>query len=408
MKRVFLLVLDSLGIGSTQDSYKFDDKGSNTLGHIAEYCYNKQFQRSDKKLLHIPFLTSLGIGKALEKSCGFFPLGLQKNINLIGSYAYCSEISTGKDTCSGHWEIAGSPVLKDWHYFKNIKNSFSERLLKKISNKTGINNFLGNMHSSGTEIIDLYGIEHIKTNFPIIYTSIDSVFQVACHEDYFGLNNLYNLCKNIRIVLDENNYNVCRVIARPFIGEKKSFVRTRNRKDFSKKPSYKTMMEHFLENTDGEVISIGKIFDIFSGIGISKSILRYSLDDIFLILENESNKKFQKNKIFFVNFVDFDSLWGHRRDVLGYSKELEKFDKKLFEFFKKNISDEDLLIITADHGCDPTWKGNDHTRENVPVLLYNKFLKPKYLGHRKTFADIAQTILKYFNLSKINFGKSMI
>ncbi|CAL4324372.1 Phosphopentomutase [Buchnera aphidicola (Periphyllus testudinaceus)] len=411
MKIVFLLVLDSLGIGSSKDSYKFNDEGSNTLGNIAKYCYNKRKKLNFfNKKLQIPLLTSLGLAKATKKSCGNFLKGFEKNQKIIGSYAYASEISTSKDTCSGHWEISGSPVFHKWKYFKNLKNSFPKNILKKISQKTGILNFLGNIHSSGTDILNLYGKQHIQTKYPILYTSSDSVFQVACHEHYFGLKELYSLCQEIRIILNQSKYNVCRVIARPFLGTDKNFFRTRNRKDYSLKPNSITIMEKFLKEKNGLVISIGKISDIFSGLGISKKILVYSIKDIFKSLKREVlslKKKQKKNVFFFINFVDFDSMWGHRRDVNGYINELELFDKELLKFMTF-LTQNDLLIITADHGCDPTWKGTDHTRENVPILLYNKFIKPRYLGHRKTFSDISQTIAKYFKMSKMDFGKKMI
>ncbi|CAL4324665.1 Phosphopentomutase [Buchnera aphidicola (Chaitophorus populicola)] len=409
MKRVFLLVLDSLGIGSTKDSYKFHDLGANTLGNIFKYLYKKKMNVLQENILKIPVLTSLGLIHALKKSCGKFPKGCDKNSKIIGSYAYSSPISKGKDTCSGHWEIAGSPVLHEWEYFTSLNNSIPCSLLKKISQKTGIVNFLGNKHSSGIEIINFYGLEHIKTKYPIIYTSADSVIQIACHENYFGLKKLYSLCSKIRNVLNHSKYNICRVIARPFINVNKNFIRTRNRKDYSMKPAYNTILEKFLLEKNSYVISVGKIYDIFSGKGISKKISLYSIQDIFKFLNKELliKQKNNKNTIVFVNFIDFDSLYGHRRNVIGYAKELELFDKELYKFLNL-MTNNDLLIITADHGCDPTWIGTDHTRENIPILLYKKFLKPRYLGHRKTFADISQTIAQYFGMSKMKFGTSFL
>ncbi|CAL4323794.1 phosphopentomutase [Buchnera aphidicola] len=412
MKRVFVLVLDSLGIGYSKDSVKFGDYGSNTLGHIIECCY-KNFANSYGRngVLKIPNLVKLGIINALKKSSKNKIFGFNKESKIIGSYAYSKEISTSKDTSSGHWEMMGSPVLFKWTYFKSLKNSFPLDLLNKIQKKFLINGFLGNCHASGTDIINIYGKEHIKYNYPIIYTSSDSVFQIACHEKSFGLERLYDLCLLVRKILNKSKYKVTRVIARPFLNDQKNqFYRTRNRKDFSISPNEETVLEKLVKEKKGEVISIGKISDIFNNKGITKQVNVYELEKIFEALYKELKNYSEyrkKNIIVFANFVDFDSYWGHRRDVSGYAKELELFDIKIPKFLslmKKN----DLLIITSDHGCDPTWKGTDHTREHVPILIYKKNLIPKYLGYRKTFSDISQTISNYLGLSKMKFGKKII
>ncbi|CAL4043543.1 Phosphopentomutase [Buchnera aphidicola (Phyllaphis fagi)] len=408
MKRVFILVLDSFGIGYSEDANKFHDVGADTFGHIAEYCYFGKANYNRFSSLYIPNLMSLGLGQVYKNITGYLPYGIAKPLNVIGSYGYASEISSAKDTSSGHWEIAGVPVLFEWDYFHNIKNSFPDNLLQKISCAHGLTGILGNCHASGTDILNDFGSLHITTKKPIIYTSSDSVLQVACHEKYFGLTNLYELCQKIRYILDKYNYNITRVIARPFIGEKKfHFIRTNNRRDFSKLPPGKTVIQKLIEEKEGDVIGIGKTSDIFGHIGITKKIYTSGLQDSINSTIDEINRISQKNTIVFSNFVEFDSLWGHRRDVSGYALGLEYFDLRLLEILN-GLKIEDILIITADHGCDPTWKGTDHTREYVPILLYNKLFPVQYFGHRKTFSDIAQTISKYFSLSSMNYGSSIL
>ncbi|XBC41215.1 MAG: phosphopentomutase [Buchnera aphidicola (Nurudea yanoniella)] len=407
MKRAFIVVLDSLGIGSTSDAHMFNDVGANTFGNIVKFCYLGKANVGRKGPLNIPNLTSLGLVSAANESIGRKIFRVQNtNKSILGSYAYASEISSGKDTSSGHWEIAGVPVLYNWDYFKSKYNSFPKFILNKIVDKCNLSGFLGNCHSSGTSILESFGEEHIKTGKPIFYTSIDSVFQVACHEKYFGLEKLYEVCISIRKILNSEKINICRVIARPFIGgDKLSFKRTGNRKDFSVKPHDITIMDKLIKEKSGKVISIGKISDIYAGEGITKQVHSVGLKQLFHSTLCEI-KKSQHNTIVFVNFVDFDSLWGHRRDVSGYARGLEWFDFHLPKLLKL-IQKDDVLIITADHGCDPTWVGTDHTRENIPILFYWPTIKPKFLGHRNTFSDIAQTLAKYFDLSPMRFGKSM-
>ncbi|QCI24044.1 phosphopentomutase [Buchnera aphidicola (Macrosiphoniella sanborni)] len=407
MKRVFLIVIDSLGIGSSPDAYKFNDVGANTFGHIVEKCFLGKVNIGRKGALYIPNLVKLGIMHALQKSTKKNLLGCHNNSHIIGSYGFASEISSGKDTTSGHWEIAGVPVLDDWFYFSQKNNSFPENFLKKIINVSKLTGFIGNCHASGTDIINNLGEEHIKTNKPIIYTSSDSVLQIACHEVFFGLSNLYALCKKVRLFLDQEKYKVARVIARPFIGINKSnFQRTGNRRDFSIKPFSTTVMQKLINEKMGQVIGIGKVSDIYSGVGISKYIKATGLDELCNITIDEI-KKSDTNTIIFTNLVDFDSNWGHRRDISGYARGLEFFDNKLSQIIDL-VKDNDLLILTADHGCDPTWKGTDHTRENIPILIYSPNLEKKFLGHRKTFSDIGQTIAKYFLLSPMQYGESML
>lgn len=407
MKRVFVLVLDSFGVGYSSDANKFNDIGANTFGHIAEYCYFGKANHNRLGSLNIPNLMSLGLGEIYNKVTGHFPSGIVQPKNIISNYGYASEISTAKDTSSGHWEIAGVPVLFEWDYFKDKHNSFPNDLVENIITKFKLPGILGNCHASGTEILNYYGEEHIKTKQPIFYTSSDSVFQVACHEKYFGLNNLYELCCGIRSVLDEYNLNITRVIARPFLGDAQfNFTRTGNRRDFSKPPHKKTILQKLIDEKNGNVIALGKIGDIFAHIGITKSIYAVGLHALISETIHQIHVALN-NTIVFVNFVDFDSIWGHRRDVSGYANGLEFFDVHLPHILH-SLYDEDILIITADHGCDPTWPGTDHTREYVPILLYNKFMKNNYFGHRKTFSDIAQTIAKYFYLPPMKYGVSIL
>lgn len=407
MSRVFILVLDSFGVGYSDDASKFNDVGADTLGHIAEYCYFNRIKNFKNYPLYIPNLISLGLGKIYQIISGHFPFGILNLNTIIGSYGYASEISSAKDTSSGHWEMMGVPVLFEWDYFKKNTNTFPRKILQKIIKKFKISGFLGNCHASGTDILNIFGMEHLITKKPIIYTSSDSVFQISCHETDFGLIKLYQLCKYVRKILDKYNYNITRVIARPFLGNKKNhFFRTGNRRDFSKLPPHKTVMQKFIEEKNGNVIAIGKISDIFANVGITKKIISVGLDNLINSTLHEIHFA-PDNSIIFVNFVDFDSTWGHRRDVLGYAQGLEFFDIKLFNILKI-LKKEDLLIITADHGCDPTWKGTDHTREFIPILIYNTFTPVKFLGHRKTFSDISQTIAKYFSISCMDYGISML
>ncbi|WWO98755.1 MAG: phosphopentomutase [Candidatus Dasytiphilus stammeri] len=408
MKRAFIIVLDSFGIGYSQDADQFGDIGADTLGHIAEACIKGQ---ADTKVrrgpLYLPHLTALGLGKAAEYSTGNFPLGFNKNTKIIGCYSYAKEISFSKDSPTGHWELAGVPVLFKWDYFHKKINSFPSNLLDKIIERAKLPGYLGNCHASGTIIIDDLGEEHIKTKKPIFYTSTDSVVQIACNEDIFGLDSLYSLCTITRQILNEEGYKICRIIARPFTGTRKGyFKRTANRSDLTIAPPAPTVLKKLIDEKGGSVISIGKVADLYAHCGITRRVKATGLEEVFKLTLQQIHLA-TDNTIVFANFVDFDSSWGHRRDVAGYAAGLELFDRhlpKLLSLVKTN----DLLIITADHGCDPTWYGTDHTREHIPVLLYSPKISPDYLGPRETFADISQTIAKYFNLTKMNYGTSMM
>ncbi|KAA9002726.1 phosphopentomutase [Affinibrenneria salicis] len=407
MKRVFIMVMDSFGIGYSADADRFGDRGADTLGHIAQACAAGKADTGRSGPLRLPNLSRLGLGKAAEASAGSFPPGLDPQAEIIGAWSYASEISSGKDTPSGHWEIAGVPVLFDWGYFKDEENSFPQALLDTLVERAGLPGYLGNCHSSGTVILDQLGEEHMKTGKPIFYTSADSVFQIACHEQTFGLDKLYELCEIAREELTNGGYNIGRVIARPFIGDKAGhFERTGNRHDLAVEPPSPTILKKLVEEKEGQVISVGKIADIYAQVGITKKVKATGIDALYDATLQEM-KQAGDNSIVFTNFVDFDSSYGHRRDVAGYAAALELFDRRLPEMLAL-VSGDDILILTADHGCDPTWAGTDHTRENVPVLIYGPKVTPGGRGHRTTFADIGQTVARYFGLSAMDYGKSIL
>lgn len=407
-KRVLILMLDSFGIGHAPDADKFGDVGANTLGHIAKWCFeNRRFEDGSKNPLTLPNLSKLGLGIAGKEASHYFPLGLDENPTLIGSYGYAAEISSGKDTPSGHWEIAGVPVLFDWGYFKEHTNSFPKELLDRLVKKGNLPGYLGNCHSSGTVILDELGEEHMKTGKPIFYTSADSVFQIAAHEETYGIDNLYALCELARIELTEGGYNIGRVIARPFIGNKPGeFKRTGNRHDYSITPPAMTVLEKLVEEKQGTVVSIGKIADIYAHVGITHKVKANGIKELFDATLSQIKNHQENNTIIFTNFVNFDSDYGHRRDIGGYAAALEEFDARLPELFAL-LKQDDIVVLTADHGCDPTWTGSDHTREFIPVLFYGHRVPVQNLGHRKTFADIGQTIADYFELSPMAYGEKM-
>lgn len=404
MKRAFILLLDSFGIGALPDADKFDNAGANTLMHIAEYCAEGKADINGvrKGPLNLPNLVSLGLGEAAKECNGRIVPGFADFPNPQAMYGYSSEISYGKDTTSGHWEIAGVPSLFDWGYFQKEHPSFPQELVDGLIQQARIPGILGNKHSSGTEIINEFGDEHLRTGKPIVYTSADSVFQIAYHEDANGgLNRLYEICKIARELLAP--YNIGRVIARPFTGENGKYERTENRRDFSLPPTSKTLLDKMIESSYS-VFGIGKIPDIFAHQGISHEIEAHGHTELF-DKTLEAAKNAPNNSLIFTNFVDFDMKFGHRRDVAGYANALEDFDKRLPEI-EKILQPSDIVIITADHGCDPTYKGSDHTREYVPVLVFGPSIKPCKIGKRDTLADIAQSLSKYFGLPPFEYGKS--
>jgi phosphopentomutase len=398
MKKAVILVLDSFGIGSAPDADKFGDTGANTFASIA-----RAFANAKGRQLQLPNLAALGLVKA-----GFAASSEIAAVADIeaprGAFGYAKELSSGKDTPSGHWEIAGVPVLFDWGYFHAKTNSFPEELLTELCRRTGVPGILGSCHASGTDILVKLGDEHIKTGMPICYTSADSVFQVAAHEEHFGLDKLYAFCQVARELLDD--YNIGRVIARPFTGDAaNNYARTGNRRDYSVLPPAPTLLDKLTERK-GSVVSIGKIADIYAHQGISKSVKANGL----AALVDKTIAEYQaaaNNTLIFTNLVDFDQNYGHRRDPIGYGEALEYFDSRLPELTAM-LGSESVLLMTADHGCDPTWVGTEHTREYVPVLFSGPQVKAVALGERASFADMGQTLAEYFELDALAYGESFL
>lgn len=412
MKRVVILIMDSFGIGAADDAADFSSKGvsdvgSNTLGNIARYFGEGKADTKDRQgPLSLPNLNRLGLGHACYKSSGYWPEGLDRDETIEGAYAVAKEISSGKDTPSGHWEIACCPVLFDWSYFPDIEECFPKELLLEIYQRCGLDGSLGHCHASGTEIIARLGEEHLKTGYPIFYTSADSVFQIACSEESFGLQRLIALCEEVRKILDESSWNIGRVIARPFVGNHSAeFSRTGNRHDYSVRPPSETLFERIVDH-GGTVVGVGKIGDIYAHTGMSQEIRASGHDALWRETLSALDAAGDQTTII-TNFVDFDAVYGHRRDVLGYGRSLEEFDARLSELYRK-MGREDLLIITADHGNDPTWGGTDHTREHVPVLLRGAEVQGLgFLGVRETFSDIGATVLDYWGLPVMKHGQPM-
>lgn len=403
MARAFILVLDSFGIGATPDAEKFGDVGGDTFGHIAKWCADGGVAADRPKAgpLYIPNMLKLGLGKAAELATGQEPEGCATDEPIEGFYAACEELSYGKDTPSGHWEMAGVPVMFDWGYFAQEYPSFPAELLEELCARCDSPGVIGNKAASGTVILDELGAEHISTGKPIVYTSADSVFQVAAHEEHFGLERLYQVCEVARELVDK--YEIGRVIARPFVGEEGKFERTGNRRDYATPPHKPTLLEK-LEEAGREVISVGKIADIFAHKGLTQKVKANGLEALFdttLKMQNEA----ADGSLTFVNFVDFDQSFGHRRNVAGYAAALEYFDTRLPEFLSR-MKEEDIVILTADHGCDPTWPGSDHTREHVPFVAYGPSLKPGSGGVRRSFADIGQSVASHLGIAPLEDGKS--
>ncbi len=404
MQRAIIIVLDSFGIGASDDAANFGDLGADTFGNIAEFCALSQSAGGRGTPLNLPHLASLGLYLAAQESTGKSLPVAPSNVELQGSYGFANEISSGKDTPSGHWEIAGVPVLFDWGYFSAQTNSFPQSLLQHLIERADLPGVLGNCHASGTKIIAELGEEHMRTGKPIVYTSADSVLQIACHEASFGLQRLYTLCDIARELVDE--YNIGRVIARPFRGSKSAdFARTDNRRDLTVLPPAPTVLDKLVD-AGGEVISVGKISDIFAHQGISKKI-KAPGNAALIDATIDAIADAQPRSIVFTNLVDFDMLYGHRRDTAGYAAALEYFDARLPEILAA-LDDDDLLMLCADHGCDPTWPGSDHTREHIPILAYGNSVGCRNLGKRQTFADIGQSLASYFNLEPMDYGTSFL
>ena len=385
MKRAILVILDSLGVGELPDAKEYGDVGSHTLDNIYKMCGK----------LNINNLEDLGIGNIEGVS------GPNKSNAPKGSYGRAMELSKGKDTVTGHWEIGGVVLDKPLNTYPE---GFSEDIINEFLQKTNQKGILGNVVASGTEIIKELGAEHVKAGYPIIYTSADSVFQIAAHEEIISIEELYKMCEIAREML-VGDKAVGRVIARPFIGEEGNFTRTSNRRDYALNPFSKTILEYLKEN-GLEVAAVGKIEDIYNRQGVTKAVhTKNNMDGVDKTLEY---MKEVEEGLIFTNLVDFDMLYGHRNDAKGYGKALEDFDGRLQEIYN-NMSDDDMLIIAADHGCDPTTDSTDHSREYIPILVYGKKLKNGVdLGTRKGFTDIGKTILDFFNIDNEIVGESFL
>ncbi|KMY44114.1 phosphopentomutase [Bacillus sp. FJAT-27916] len=384
-KRVFLTVMDSVGIGEAPDAERFGDKGADTLGHIAERMNG----------LHMPVMGKLGLSNIREIK------GIEKAEKPMAYYTKMQEASNGKDTMTGHWEIMGLRIDTPFRVFPD---GFPPELIQELEEKSG-RKIIGNKPASGTEILVELGEEHVKTGALIVYTSADSVLQIAAHEDIVPLDELYRICEIAREITLRDEYMVGRVIARPFVGEPGDFKRTPNRHDYALKPFGRTVMNE-LKDAGFDVISIGKIADIYDGEGVTKALRTTSnmdgMDKQVQTLDMEFTG------LSFLNLVDFDALFGHRRDPQGYGKALEEYDVRLQEVLDK-LRDDDLLIITADHGNDPVHAGTDHTREYVPLLVYSKqFKEGKELPLRMTFADIGATVAENFGVKMPEHGTSFL
>ncbi|MDM5229296.1 phosphopentomutase [Cytobacillus sp. NJ13] len=384
-KRVFLIVMDSVGIGEAPDAEKFGDKGADTIGHIAEKMNG----------LKMPNMSKLGLSNISEIK------GIEKAEKPMAFYTKMQEASNGKDTMTGHWEIMGLNIQTPFRVFPD---GFPQELISQLEARTG-RKIIGNKPASGTEILVELGEEHMKTGALIVYTSADSVLQIAAHEDIIPIEEQYEICKIARELTLDEKYMVGRVIARPFIGEPGNFQRTSNRHDYALKPFDRTVMNE-MADSGLDVLAIGKISDIFDGEGVTEAIRTTSNMDGMDKLIETFEKEF--TGLSFLNLVDFDALFGHRRDPEGYGKALEEFDERLPEVFEK-MQDGDLLMITADHGNDPVHHGTDHTREYVPLLVYSKDMKEgQELPISETFADIGATIADNYNVKMPAFGKSFL
>lgn len=385
MKNFFLIILDGVGIGELPDSEKYGDKGSNTLVNMADALNG----------LSLPNLTKLGLGNITEIK------GISSVVKPLASFGKMKEISKGKDSTTGHWEIAGLKVDLDFSYYPQ---GFPKELIEKFISKTGCKSVLGNKAASGTEIIKELGDEHVKTGYPIVYTSADSVFQIAAHEEVISLKNLYEICRITREEILVSPINMGRVIARPFIGSSGGYKRTANRKDFSIDPPAETVLDVLTKNKI-QTIAIGKVNDLFNYRGIDVNEKTKSNSEGCNKLSQYTHKV--NNSFIFANLVDFDVYYGHRNDSEGFAKALKEFDDFLPSFIEK-LDNTDAVIITADHGNDPTTPSTDHSREYVPLLFYIKGKEGSDLGIRETFSDVAKTVADFFGIENSLNGKSFL
>lgn len=391
MTRAFLVVMDSVGIGGAPDAGAYfngevPDTGANTVGHIAQTVG-----------LDVPVLAGLGLGRAVKLASGLEVAGLMGEVS--GAWGAATEVSRGKDTPSGHWELAGVPVPWDWTYFPKQEPAFPDDIVAEVCRIAGVGGILGNKHASGTAVIDELGEEHLRTGWPICYTSVDSVFQIAAHEEVFGRERLIGLCRDLAPMLHERR--VGRVIARPFVGGPGAFKRTPYRRDFAIAPPAPTLCD-WVQEAGRRVHAVGKIGDIFSMRGIdtlSKGTDRELMGHLGRLV-----REAEEGALVFANFVEFDTDYGHRRDAVGYGRQIEWFDRALGEVLGL-MRDGDLLVVTADHGNDPTWVGTDHTRERVPVLMHG--VGARELG-LMGFADVGATVAAHLGVEAQGPGRSVV
>ncbi|MES2741440.1 MAG: phosphopentomutase [Pseudomonadota bacterium] len=397
MPRAFILLLDSFGLGATPDAADYGDTGANTFGHIAAWAAKQGAP------LRLPTLERLGLAAAGHAASGEWAEGFALRTGFCAAYGAARERSTGKDTQSGHWEIAGVPVEFDWGYFPRSTPTFPAELTGALMAQTRVPGFLGDCHASGTDIINRFGDQHMASGKPIIYTSADSVMQIAAHEESFGLERLYAMCEAAFELVKP--YNIGRVIARPFLGQDGNYRRTANRHDYAVAPPAPTLLDH-VNRAGGEVIGLGKISDIFAAQGISRVVKgadNMALFDALLKVGGAAGD----GSLSFVNFVDFDQSFGHRRDIAGYANALREMDARLPEFIA-SMKAGDLAVITADHGCDPTWPGSDHTREHIPMLFFGPGVAPRALGVSDSFSDIGQTLAHHLGVASLAHGNNLL
>mgnify|MGYP001037225758 CR=1 FL=1 len=404
MSRAVVLVLDSLGVGALPDATRFGDAGADTLGHIADWCARPADAGGRGRPLALPNLWRLGLAEAAALARGAPLAGVDATYAPAARWGAAREASTGKDTVSGHWELAGVPVDFEWGYFTAAENSFPPELLATLTARSGVPGFLGNCHASGTEIIARLGAEHIATGKPIVYTSADSVLQICAHEEHFGLERLYALCAIARELVDA--YRIGRVIARPFVGHDASdFRRTAHRRDYAVPPVRPTLLDR-LDARGSRVTGIGKIPDIFAHRGVNREVKASGIPAL-MDATLDAFATTGAGGLVFTNLVDFDQEFGHRRDVAGYAAALEDFDARLPALMAAFGAD-DLLLLAADHGNDPTFRGSDHTREHVPLLAWSPGLAPGPIGLRTTFADAGQSLARWLGLAPLDHGTAFV
>ncbi len=399
MARAIWLVMDSFGIGGAPDAAAYGDAGADTFGHIAAAC-----AAAERGPLRLPTLAGLGLAHAHAGATGTFAAGFAATSEAHGLWGWMVERACGKDTPSGHWETAGVVLDQPFGLFEKPEDSFPSELLAALIERGGLPGVLGNCHASGTEIIARLGAEHMDSGKPIVYTSADSVFQIAAHEGSFGLDRLYELCTLSRELLAP--WNIGRVIARPFVGDPQGgFSRTGNRHDYALEPPGTTLLDAVCA-AGGEVLAVGKISDIFAARGVTKKLLAHGHDALF-DATFDALAQAGDGALVATNFVDFDSVYGHRRDVFGYAAALEAFDARLPQLLDR-LRPGDLLVLSADHGCDPTWPGSDHTRECVPLLGFAPGLGSRALGRRASFADLGQGLASHLGLPPLAAGRSFL